>query len=507
MSKKKYFLLFVLICFLCLVSFRYINKVFVEHVLANDGEETIVQLHETIHSAKKLLNTLPKSNQKSCDGKTVSELTFATLNSDVVRWLGLRDSKNKNCNSLPVNFEFNILSKHELSENFYLAVMKNPNFQAELLLIKEGNDESYYIAALNNWAISNINSLSCERCLHYELVIHGKPPLEYSGKALDGKAVYGARLQNTIDADLEISVTYSATNELSEHYSKLSWVVTIAISLLIATITTLLLSFIQKKKKALKSIILTAVENSEFVPFYQPIIDSKTNEVIGAEALVRWIVPNGRIIPPGEFIEFAEKSGLIIPITSSLIKQISSDIALFGWANTNKFISINIVPEHLYSDDLFSEIREAAKNNHIKMSNFSLEITERFEIQDLPKAKQFLELFYDQNIDLKLDDAGTGYGGFSYVQELGISTLKIDKMFTDTILNSCDVKRPVLDAIISFAKSSKLNIVAEGVEDSLQIDYLDSKGVTLIQGFVYSKPIPRQEFLNLLSQPNIKPYN
>jgi len=93
---------------------------------------------------------------------------------------------------------------------------------------------------------------------------------------------------------------------------------------------------------------------------------------------------------------------------------------------------------------------------------------------------------------LKLDDAGTGYGGFSYVQELGIDTLKIDKMFVDTI-NSDDVKRSVLDAIIAFADSSELKTIAEGVEDFAQVNYLAERGVYAIQGYVYAKPMPVED--------------
>ena len=94
-----------------------------------------------------------------------------------------------------------------------------------------------------------------------------------------------------------------------------------------------------------------------------------------------------------------------------------------------------------------------------------------------------MEDFYQLGMSLKLDDAGTGYGGFSYIQELGVSTLKIDKMFVDTI-NSDDVKHTVLDAIISFAQSSELGTIAEGVESESQVSYLKEQGVFLIQGYV-----------------------
>ncbi len=111
--------------------------------------------------------------------------------------------------------------------------------------------------------------------------------------------------------------------------------------------------------------------------------------------------------------------------------------------------------------------------------------------RNTPPHPQYRQ-FYKKGITLKLDDAGTGYGGFSYIQELGISTLKIDKMFVDTIARD-DIKSSVLDSIISFAKSSKLGMIAEGVEEQHQVEYLKQHDVFLIQGYVYAKPMPIAE--------------
>lgn len=129
------------------------------------------------------------------------------------------------------------------------------------------------------------------------------------------------------------------------------------------------------------------------------------------------------------------------------------------------------------------------KENKLPASSISLEITERIKIENLSHASQSLEKFYHHGIELKLDDAGTGYGGFSYIQELGISTLKIDKMFVDTI-NRNDIKGSILESIISFAQSSNLGMIAEGVEELDQVMYLQERDVLLVQGFYYGKPMP-----------------
>ncbi len=127
----------------------------------------------------------------------------------------------------------------------------------------------------------------------------------------------------------------------------------------------------------------------------------------------------------------------------------------------------------------------------------SLEITERMPINDMELAKTTLNKIFSLGIDLKLDDAGTGYGCFSYVQNLGISTLKIDKMFVDTIGHEQNFSRKTLDAIILFAKESHLEMIAEGVETKQQQAYLHGLGVRLIQGYCYAKPLPADEFFSL----------
>jgi sensor c-di-GMP phosphodiesterase-like protein len=210
--------------------------------------------------------------------------------------------------------------------------------------------------------------------------------------------------------------------------------------------------------------------------------------------LVRWRKRNGNIVPPSQFIPFAEDSGLIIEITEQLVTKVVRDIVSMNWHNTDRFISINIVPKHIENDVFYDFLTTAMTVHQIPAKNISLEITERLQIDDLKTARFQLDKFFNYGIDLKLDDAGTGYGGFSYVQELGINTLKIDKMFIDTI-DSDDVKASVLDAIINFAQTSKLKIIAEGVEEQSQVSYLAKQNVFVIQGYVYAKPLAKEDLL------------
>ncbi|MCW8999024.1 MAG: EAL domain-containing protein, partial [Kangiellaceae bacterium] len=392
--------------------------------------------------------------------------------------------------------------RHRLSKSYSLAALKNSSNHSDLLLIKEHN-ESYYVADLNNLSIATINHLPCEDCLNYRVTIHGEPPIHF-GDELKQAPAYSFEINKQVDR-LSISVVFEATGEISKYYSGVSWVTTILLACIFSIILIYTVEKLLNHRRSLRSIIERAIKNQEFKPYYQPIVDSRTNRIVGAEALLTWIEPNGKIIPTGEFINFVEQTGLIMPITSQLIKTIAKDITTFDWQQSDCSVSLNVVPEHLNDEALFSEINRAVKHNGISLSNFSLEITERNEIKNLSLAKRVIKQFVDNGIELKLDDAGTGYGGFSYVQELGISTLKIDKMFVDTILYQEDVKKNVLDAIISFANSSGLSIIAEGVEKQNQVDYLESKGVHFIQGYAYSKPVSCEVFRGLLQDGNLAP--
>ena len=231
-----------------------------------------------------------------------------------------------------------------------------------------------------------------------------------------------------------------------------------------------------------------------FVPYYQPIINSYTGKVMGAELLVRLVKENGRVISPFQFIDYAEKSGLIVDITEQFLSRAFADFNKLGWAGSHKYLSINVVPEHLTSRRLFKFIRDFVNQGVINADQIKLEITERLEIDDLLGARSYLEDFYQFGITASLDDAGTGYGCFLYLQELGLTSLKIDKMFIDTITATKDTA--VLNSIISLAKSLKLDIVAEGVESPNQVTYLKRRGVKAIQGYVYSHPMPVTDFID-----------
>jgi sensor c-di-GMP phosphodiesterase-like protein len=152
------------------------------------------------------------------------------------------------------------------------------------------------------------------------------------------------------------------------------------------------------------------------------------------------------------------------------------------------------VPEQLETGDYLRHLQGLIALHGVSPNQVSVEITERRQFEDMAAGRQVLQAMVQAGFEVKLDDAGTGFGGFSYVQELPIGTLKIDKMFVDTLRTGQDAKRPVLDAIVEFARISGLKTIAEGVETEDQVRQLAALGVHAIQGYVFGKPMPFAAF-------------
>ncbi|MGF1687326.1 EAL domain-containing protein [Photobacterium japonica] len=247
------------------------------------------------------------------------------------------------------------------------------------------------------------------------------------------------------------------------------------------------------RRMSLHSLIEQGIERDEFVPYYQPIVDVSNNSLYGCEMLARWLRAGHDIISPMEFIPYVEKSGQIFPITDQLISQAVRDIGKLNWHLTQQVMSINVVPDQLESLDIMQKSLALLHTTKISPSQIAFEVTERKRFTNLTMASDVIEQLRECGIDVKLDDAGTGYGGFSYIQQLNIRSLKIDKMFVETIGTS-DIKLSLLDSIIVFGKEAGMEMIAEGVETLEQSNYLAARGITLQQGYYFGKPMAFRDF-------------
>jgi sensor c-di-GMP phosphodiesterase-like protein len=303
---------------------------------------------------------------------------------------------------------------------------------------------------------------------------------------------------DAVNLTTPVRLTYSATAAYIAEFRSVGKTVAAGISAAAGLVAGLWLYAFLVRRASLAHLLRRGIRYNEFLPFYQPIVDARDGAVLGAEVLVRWR-RRGKLIPPGIFIQYAEENGLIEPITEQIVTKVLRDIKDLGWVGTDRYISINAVPDQIIHSSFCDYLVRQLAESGVPGKNIAVELTERRQLEDLAEGRKRLLKLVEAGVDIKIDDAGTGFGGFSYVQELPVHTLKIDKMFVDTLRAQDDAKRPVLDAIINFARSSGLDTIAEGVETQEQVEQLLKSGVHAIQGYVYARPMPAEEMRKWLA--------
>ena len=262
---------------------------------------------------------------------------------------------------------------------------------------------------------------------------------------------------------------------------------------------------LENQRKQMIIDIKHAIKHKEFQLYYQLQIDSQNQKIYGMEALIRWPSSRrGTMISPLEFIQLATESNNIQSIDEWVITQAAKDIAQMQ-QSTNRSIpvSINLSAKTLENPKLPELVSKAIEENFLAPADIRLEVTETSLLKNLDKAVLSLQILRNKGIETSIDDFGTGYSSLSYLQNLPIDTLKIDKSFIDKITTSnSDLK--ICRSIIQLAKSLDKNLIAEGVQYENQKDLLTNEGCFIIQGFLYSKPQPMSEIIQLLMKPDIK---
>ncbi len=253
----------------------------------------------------------------------------------------------------------------------------------------------------------------------------------------------------------------------------------------------------------LKTKMRKAIANSEFEAFYQPIVSCKSGKIEKAEALVRWIGSDQKLIFPDEFIPVAEDAGLIVPIGAQMLKQVCNDLPEFQ--STSRFLesvslncSIRELKEANYVENFMNTIHSA----NIDIDLLVLEITESL-FMDVHETVVPTNIRAFKNIGLKtaLDDFGTGYSSLGYLQKFPTEFLKIDKSFVQDFETNAANKR-LVNTIIKMAHGFHMKTIAEGVETESQLSLLKAMGCDYIQGYLISRPVRKKEFIGLLEWDN-----
>ena len=246
-----------------------------------------------------------------------------------------------------------------------------------------------------------------------------------------------------------------------------------------------------------------ALKEKEFVLFYQPKIEIKTGKIIGAEALIRWKHPHKGLIFPLSFIAIAENTGFILSLGTWIIDETVSMIKRLENAGIHDVhVSCNVSTRQFQNANLYKEIENAINFMEIDPALFAIEITESVMMEYLDSTLEVLKKIKTLGIHICMDDFGTGYSSLSYLRKFPIDSLKIDKSFVDDITQHEGNEHILINTIIAMGQTLNLHVIAEGVEEAYQMEYLRDKGCAYYQGYYCSKPIPEKDFFALLHKIN-----
>jgi len=248
----------------------------------------------------------------------------------------------------------------------------------------------------------------------------------------------------------------------------------------------------------MEQMIREALKEDEFSLNYQPQYTADGNKILGLEALIRWNHPEKGFISPFHFITIAEESNLILKIGEWVLNQVCKQISLWKKDQIPTLpVAINFSARQLHDKNIISSLKALMQKYNIEANEIECEITESTLMENLESSIEVVNKLHEMNIKIAIDDFGTGYSSLNYLKRFPLSKLKIDKSFIDDVEHNQD-DEAIARAIISLGHSLNLKIVAEGVENSNQRDFLVKHNCDVIQGYLYSKPLPSEEVVKLI---------
>ena len=247
-------------------------------------------------------------------------------------------------------------------------------------------------------------------------------------------------------------------------------------------------------KGSLLANIVAAMENSELQVYYQPQYNAKKGLIGGAEALVRWIKADGTIVPPGQFIPELEKNKQVSIVDWFVVEEACKTVKALGDKAVK--ISVNFGREHAKDKNFVKKLDKLIKTYGINKEHIGVEITESDFATDKDEVIQWVTEIKEAGYTVSIDDFGSGMSSMGFVKEIPANVLKIDKSFLD---DNCETEkgRITLESVFYFAHRLKLSTVVEGVETEEQLRFINTCDADYIQGFIFSKPVPKNDFLTM----------
>jgi diguanylate cyclase (GGDEF)-like protein len=252
-----------------------------------------------------------------------------------------------------------------------------------------------------------------------------------------------------------------------------------------------------QERRRLELDLRRALANQEFVLFYQPLVDARSEEITGFEALVRWKHPERGIVAPSEFVPLAEEIGLIVPLGEWIIRQACSDAAT--WPKDIR-VAVNLSPAQFKSPTLAYAVVAALESSRLLASRLELEITESVLLANSEATMAVLHQLRSLGVRIAMDDFGTGYSSLSYLRSFPFDKIKIDRSFVRE-LGEADDCVAIVGAVAGLGASLGMTTTAEGVETAEQLRKVREQGCVEVQGYYFSRPRPQADITELLGKP------
>ena len=252
------------------------------------------------------------------------------------------------------------------------------------------------------------------------------------------------------------------------------------------------------ERMALEGMLRRALERGELSLHYQPQVDLHTNRLFGCEALLRWNQADLGMIGPAKFIPLAESTGLIVPIGEWVVRTACTQMKAWQLAGLPAVsVAVNISARQFHNSNLLHAVKQILAETGLDPAQLELEVTEGVIMQDAQHVIADLQAFRDMGVKLSIDDFGTGYSSLSYLKRFPVDRLKIDQSFVRDIVSDGD-DAAIAQAVITLGHTLNLRVIAEGVETTEQLAFLRNNQCDEIQGYLFGKPVPAEEFGRLL---------
>jgi diguanylate cyclase (GGDEF)-like protein/PAS domain S-box-containing protein len=237
-----------------------------------------------------------------------------------------------------------------------------------------------------------------------------------------------------------------------------------------------------------------ALMRKEFQLHYQPQVDIRTGEIVGAEALLRWRRPNVGLVSPAEFLPLAEENGLIVPINEWVLHEACRQACAWDAAGLPPIrVAVNLSPVQFAKRDVAQHVIEVLEETGLEPTRLELELTENIVIQNNKSTSENLRRLQELGVTFSIDDFGTGYSSLAYVKNFPVNRIKIDQGFIRNLENDLN-DAAIVRAIVSLGHSLNLDVIAEGVERAEQLEILLKEGCDEVQGYFFSRPLPASDF-------------